>query len=115
MLAFVPYVPQVPQAPSPRAETLAQRLADTIHQFQQQNPGLSPLEVRQAVQLALSRTSRGAGPAPQVVAVLVGLVVAGLGLALALGTRQAATPVFAALAVIGLAAVVAVLALLRNR
>jgi hypothetical protein len=116
MLAFVPFVPHVPQAPSPRAETLGQRLADTIHQFQQQNPGVSRLEVRQAMQLALARTAGDACPAPpRLVALVVGVLVAGLVLALALGDTRASSSVFVALAVVGLAAVVAVLAMLRNR
>jgi len=82
MVAFVPIVP--PPPPSPRAEALGQRLAETIEQYRQQNPELSALELRQAMELALARAGGAHAATPRLIAVIVGLLAA-LGLALALG------------------------------
>lgn len=77
MLAFIPYVP--PRPPSPRAEELGQRLAETIEQFRQQHPDLDQTDVAQATRLAVSRAgvAPAAVPAP-LIAVAVGLLLAGL-------------------------------------
>jgi hypothetical protein len=103
MLAFIPVVPT---APSPRAEALGQRLAETIEQFRQQNPDLSGLEVRQAAQIAASR-SGGAGAPPRALLALVAAVaVGGLALALAMDKSRAGGESWTLMALIAAIAVV---------
>lgn len=80
MLAFIPVVPATP---SPRAEALGQRLAETIEQFRQQNPDLSGFEVRQATEIAVSRSGGAGAPPRALIALVTGLAVAGLALAIA--------------------------------
>ena len=80
MLAFVPIVASTP---SPRAEALGQRLAETIERFRQQNPDLNGAEVRQAVQIAISRAGGASTAAPVLVALVVAVAAAGLAVALA--------------------------------
>jgi hypothetical protein len=80
MLAFVPIVPA---PPSPRAEALGQRLAETIEQFRQQNPDLNGLDVRQASQIAVSRSGSAGAPPRVLLALAAAGAVAGLALALA--------------------------------
>ena len=79
MLAFVPVVPVTP---SPRAEALGQRLAETIEQFRQQNPDLNGLEVRQATQIAVSRSGGTNAAVPVRIALVAAVAAAGLALAL---------------------------------
>jgi hypothetical protein len=80
MFAFVPVVPVTP---SPRAEALGQRLAETIEQFRQQNPDLNGLDVRQATQIAVSRSGGTGAPPRALLALVAGVAVAGLVIALA--------------------------------
>ena len=84
---MVAFVPVVPAAPSPRAEALGQRLAETIEQFRQQNPDLSGFEVRQATEIAVSRSGGRGAPPRALLALAAGVAVAGLALALATGKR----------------------------
>jgi hypothetical protein len=110
------FVPVVPQAPSPRAEALGQRLAETIEQFRQQNPDLSGLEVQQATRLAVSRSGGTCGPPRAVLALVAGLVAAGMGLYLGLDKGSAAAaqwPVM--LVLVGFVVVLAVVVALKRR
>ena len=113
MLAFVPVIPATP---SPRAEALGQRLAETIEQFRQQNPDLSGLDVRQATQIAVSR-SGGAGAPPRVVLALVAaMAVAGLALALATDKPGAGGETWPLLMLIGgIALALGVVVMLKRR
>jgi hypothetical protein len=77
------FVPVIPSTPSPRAEALGQRLAETIEQYRQQNPDLSGLEVRQATQLAVSRSGGTSASAPALIALVAAVAAAGVALALA--------------------------------
>jgi LPXTG-motif cell wall-anchored protein len=113
MLAFVPIVPATP---SPRAEALGQRLAETVEQFRQQNPDLSGLEVRQAMQIAISRAGGGTAPAPALIALVTGVAVAGLALALASDQRKTGGEGWMVMALIaGIALVLGVLVALKRR
>ncbi len=113
MLAFVPVVPP---PPSPRAEALGQRLAETIEQFRQQNPDLNGLDVRQATQIAVSR-SGGAGAPPRVLLVLVAAAaVAGLALALAMDKPRAGGESWPLMMLIGgIALALGVVVMLKRR
>jgi hypothetical protein len=72
---FVPTPP--PQLPSPRAQELGQRMALTIAEFQQRYPDLSAEELRQAMEVAASRSpERGRPAAAGVAAMLAALAVA---------------------------------------
>ena len=66
----------VPPPVSPRAQELAQRLAQVIEEFQQRHPDLASLEVRQAVQIAASRTCRSGRGVVVAGAVIVGVTAA---------------------------------------
>ena len=81
------FVPVVPATPSPRAEALGQRLAETIEQFRQQNPDLTGLDVRQATQIAVTR-SGGASALPRALLAVVAGVAVAAGLAVALATDR---------------------------
>ncbi len=71
----------VPPPVSPRAQELAQRLAQVIEEFQQRHPDLASLEVRQAVQIAASRTCGSHRGVVVASAVIVGVTTAlGLGI-----------------------------------
>ncbi len=49
---FIPIPTAPPAPPSPEAQELGQHLTDVIHAYQADHPTMSPLEVRQAIQLA---------------------------------------------------------------
>jgi hypothetical protein len=68
---------------------LAQRLQQTIAEYQQRNPSLTTAEIRQATELA-GRTADGQGGLPK--AVLGSLVAAGAAVALMLGLWFSASP-----------------------
>ena len=53
-MTFVPVVTN-PPAPSPRANELGRRLTETIDRFREEDPSVSPSEVRQALMLARPR------------------------------------------------------------
>ena len=53
-MTFVPVVTN-PPAPSPRANKLGRRLTETIDRFRQEDPSVSPAEIRQALILARPR------------------------------------------------------------
>jgi hypothetical protein len=113
MLAFIPVVPVTP---SPRAEALGQRLAEAIEQFRQENPDLSGLEVRQATQIAVSRSGGAGAPPRALLALVAGLAVAGLAVALATDRPQAgggSWPLMTML--VALAAVLGVVVALKRR
>jgi hypothetical protein len=92
-MTYVPVVPSAP--PSPRARELGSRLEEVINTFRAENPGLSNLEIRQAMALA----TKGAGKVNQA-----------LVLALAIGLLF----IFAILGAVGIFLVV-LAAILRNR
>jgi hypothetical protein len=76
IVSFVPVVVP-PPTPSPQAEELGQRLAQVIHDYRQQHPEMSGLELRQALRIALLR----AGGGNETPAVFVALAVALAGVA----------------------------------
>ncbi len=73
-MTFVPAVP--PPAPSPRANELGSRLTETIDRFREDNPSLSPTEIRQAMRLALK--GAGTGGAGLAGALLTGCLIFGV-------------------------------------
>ncbi len=80
-MAFVP-VPQTDREVSIRARDLSQRLTQTIREFQQNHPGTTSEDVRQAVRMAAegSGVSRGGtGQQRAAIAVVLGIFFAGLG------------------------------------
>lgn len=110
MLAFVPVVPATP---SPRAEALGQRLAETIEQFRQQNPDLSGLEVRQATQIAVSRSGGADAPPRVLLALVAAAAVAGLALALRFDTGGESWPLMMLIG--GIALALGVVVMLKRR
>jgi LPXTG-motif cell wall-anchored protein len=113
MLAFIPVVPSTP---SPRAEALGQRLAETIEQFRQQNPDLSGLDVRQAMQIAVSRSGGTSAPAPVLLALVAAVAVAGLALALAADKPRAGGESWTLMMLIGgIALALGVVVMLKRR
>ncbi len=110
------FIPVVPTAPSPRAEALSQRLAETIEQFRQQNPGLSGFEVRQATEIAVSRSGGSGTPPRALIALAAGVAVAGLALALASERGLAGFETWTIVTlIVALAAVLAVVVALKRR
>lgn len=80
-MAFVP-VPPTDREVSIRARDLSQRLTQAIREFQQNHPGTTSEDVRQAVRMAAegSGVSRGGtGQQRAAIAVVLGIFVAGLG------------------------------------
>ncbi len=77
---FIPVPTAPPAPPSPEAQELGRHLTDVINAYQADHPNMSPLEVRQAIQLA-RRTGGGTDAKMAIKAILVGLVaMMGLGL-----------------------------------
>lgn len=113
MLAFIPVVPATP---SPRAEALGQRLAETIEQFRQQNPDLNGLDVRQATQIAVSRSGGAGAPQRVLLALVAAVAVAGLALALAADQPRAGGGSWTLMILIGgIALVLGVVVALKRR
>ncbi len=75
-MTFVPVV-STPPAPSPRARKLGARLTETIDRFRQEDPTLSPAEIRQAIHLA----KQGAGTGGSNIAIALAVMFLVLGLA----------------------------------
>ena len=76
-MSFVPVTTYVPPPPSPLAQELGRRIAATIDQFSNENPGLSSVEIQQALQLAARQ--RGTNQAVALIlALVIGLVLAGV-------------------------------------
>jgi hypothetical protein len=113
-MVFVPMVP--PPQPSPRAQELGQRFALTIAEFEQKYPDLSAEEIRQAMEVAASRSPDHRRPAAAgVAAVVAGLAVAaGLGVFL-LGDRVAVPLVGAWPAIVAVAVAALVALAVRSR
>ena len=81
-MAFV-FVPQHRhRPPSPLAEELSRRLAETIEAFRRERGEVSDHEIRQAIDLAKARTSKGTSSAARAILVAGILVVALLGVLL---------------------------------
>ena len=76
-MSFVPVTPYIPQPPSPLAQELGRRIGGLIDQFAAENPGLSTVEIQQALQVAAQQhgTSRATA---MVLALMIGLVLAGV-------------------------------------
>ena len=112
-MLYVPVVPP-PQTPSPRTRELAERLAQTIRDFEERHPSTSAAEIREAARLA-TRASGGTYLVP-VATILGALTALGLGAFLFLaqgdgGGIPADWPVVAiGAAVLTLGALVAILA-----
>ncbi len=107
---------QAPErTPSPRAQELAQRLALAIAEFQQRNPDVSAEEVRVAAQIATGQvtTRRGAAPGALAAAVVAAVVLGGFLFSSGGAPGGAQVPWVAITA--GAIAVLAVVAVLRNR
>ncbi len=75
-MTFVPVVVN-PPTPSSRANELGKRLTETIDGFRQENPGVSSVEIRQALSLA----TRGTGSDRSAVAAAIAVAFLVLGLA----------------------------------
>jgi len=76
-MSFVPVTPYIPQPPSPLAQELGRRIGGLIDQFSAENPGLSTIEIQQALQIAAQQ--RGTSRAMATVLVLlIGLVLVGV-------------------------------------
>ncbi len=84
---FIPVPTAPPAPPSPEAQELGRHLTDVINAYQADHPNMSPLEVRQAIQLARRTGGTDANMAMKVIA--VGLVaMMALGLVLLRATRD---------------------------
>ncbi len=81
-MTYVPVVPSAP--PSPRASELGSRLEEVINAFRAENPGLTDLEIRQAVDLATS----GAGKTQRTVMLVVSIWFLALGFLVFFFARQ---------------------------
>ena len=76
-MSFVPVTSYIPPPPSPLAQELGRRLTGLIDQFALENPGLSTVEIHQALQLAAK--ARGTNRAMAVVlALLIGALAFGV-------------------------------------
>jgi hypothetical protein len=53
ILSYIPVTVHVPQPPSPLAQELGRRIGELIEQFSGENPGLSALEIQQALQIGV--------------------------------------------------------------
>lgn len=71
-MTYIPVTPYVAPPPSPRARELSRRISELIERYEQENPGVSATEIRQALTLATSRS----GSSSAVLWVVVGLVLA---------------------------------------
>jgi len=69
-MSYVLIVPSAP--PSPKARELGGQLAALIREYERDHPSVSSTEIRQAVQVALQTTQRGA---PLGLAVTLGALV----------------------------------------
>jgi hypothetical protein len=74
-MAFIPVV-STPQAPSMQAMELAQRLQQTIAEYRQNHPALTPDEIGQAAQLAVGEVEPRRARAVPLAAAMAGVVVA---------------------------------------
>ncbi len=70
---FIPVPTAPPAPPSPEAQERGRHLTDVINAYQADHPDMSPLEVRQAIQLA-RRTGGGTDAKMAITAIAVGLV-----------------------------------------
>ena len=76
-MAYIPVTVHVPQPPSPLAQELGRRIGELIDQFSSNNPGLSTIEIQQALQIAAQQ--RGTNRAMATVLVLlIGLILLGV-------------------------------------
>ena len=76
-MAYIPVTVHVPQPPSPLAQELGRRIGDLIEQFSGENPGLSALEVQQALQIAAQQRGTSRAMAT-VMALLIGMLLLGV-------------------------------------
>lgn len=67
------FIPPPPAPPSPEAQELGRHLTDVIHAYQADHPTMSPLEVRQAIQLA-RQTGGGTDAKMAIKAIAFGLL-----------------------------------------
>lgn len=74
-MAYVPIIVP-PQPPSPRTRELADLLGRVIDEYEKHHPGVTGPEVRAALEMA-GESSRAAAPRAALAAALVGLVLAG--------------------------------------
>ncbi len=70
---FIPVPIAPPAPPSPEAQELGRHLTDVINAYQADHPTMSPLEVRQAIQLA-RQTAGGTDAKMHIKAFAVGLM-----------------------------------------
>ena len=76
-MSFVPVTTYVPPPPSPLAQELGRRISATIDQFSNENPGLSTVEIQQALQLAARQRGTNRTMA-MILAALIGLLLVGV-------------------------------------
>ncbi len=74
-MTFVPIVPAHEPAPSPNTQELAGQLSATIREFLRSHPGTSAAEIRHALRLATA--GYASSITARLVAVLLGLMLAG--------------------------------------
>ena len=72
-MSYVPVTTYVPPPPSPLAQELGRRIGATIDQFSNENPGLSTIEIQQALQLAARQGGTNRAMA-MILAALIGLL-----------------------------------------
>jgi hypothetical protein len=71
---YIPIPTAPPAPPSAEAQELGGHLADMIHAYQADHPEMSPLEVRQAVQLAQRAVGGGLDTKILIKSIALGLV-----------------------------------------
>lgn len=70
---FIPVPTAPPAPPSPEAQELGRHLTDVINAYQADHPNMSPLEVRQTIQLA-RQTGGGTDAKMAIKAISLGLL-----------------------------------------
>jgi len=111
------YVPTGGSPPSAQAQELGQRLYEVVDQYRRDHPGIATSEVGDAFKIGwgLVRSGPGASDSTQrsLVAVMLGLAIAGAAAALFMTggfPGMTSSPVFVVLGVLGAIAVVAAIA-----
>jgi hypothetical protein len=77
IMAYIPVTPHIPQPPSPVAQELGRRIGELIDQYSIENPGLSTIEIQQALQIAAQQRGTNRAMAT-VLALLIGLILLGV-------------------------------------
>lgn len=113
---YIPVPTAPPAPPSAEAQELGEHLERVIQAYQADHPEMSPLEVRQAVQLAQRAVGGGPNPKMLIKGVLVGLIAfMGLGVFFFRSNPDLGQIPFVMIAVVVLMVVLGVVAVVANK